>query len=158
MKFYDLDIQLMTQNHEPLPEYGFSRRYSRSMASSYVPSITNISFYIRIQARPQEWNLSKNDWEQLSVSVYVDKDDEDNYLVRDSAVLITRSSNCAYLHGRKAMLHNGTIVEQKWMFMESGIESRFEALLSLGDTVKHKSGGAGKITVRVHRVSLNLVI
>ncbi|KAF8245380.1 hypothetical protein K440DRAFT_662840 [Wilcoxina mikolae CBS 423.85] len=151
MRLYDLDVQLMTQNHDPLPEYGFTRRNSRGIASVYVPSITNISFYIRIEARPQHLNLSKFDWEQLSVAVYVDKEDEDNQSARDSAVMITRSSNCTELRGRKAMLPDGTTVEQKWVFLEMGIESRFDALLSLGDGLKHKSGGAGKITVQVHR-------
>ncbi|KAF8539690.1 hypothetical protein BDD12DRAFT_881947 [Trichophaea hybrida] len=152
MRLYDLDVQLMTQNHVPLLEYGFIRRNSRGIASVYVPSITNISFYIRIEARPQQLNLSKFDWEQLSVAVYVDKEDGDNQSAHDSAVMVTRSSNCAELRGRKAMLPDGTTAEQKWAFLEMGIESRFDVLLSLGDELKHKSGGAGKITVQVHWV------
>lgn len=62
------------------------------------------------------------------------------------------------------MLADGTAVEQKWMFVEIGIESRLESFLTLadgdgeqrsgggGERPKYESGGAGSIKIEFDQV------
>lgn len=163
MKLYDLDVQLMTESGQPLPEYGFVKTDSTSSAMVYTPSIANTTFYIRAEANVHDPTLPKSAWENLSISVYINKEStcHEN---RDAATLITKTANCAELRGKMAMLADGTAVEQKWMFVEMGIESRLESFLTLadgdgeqcsgsgGERPKYESGGAGSIKIVFNQV------
>lgn len=95
MKLYDLDVQLMTESEQPLPEYGFVKTDSTSSAMVYTPSIAT-TFYIRVEANAQDPTLPKFEWENLSISVYINKETtcHEN---RDTATLVTKTANCAKL-------------------------------------------------------------
>jgi hypothetical protein len=158
LRLYDIEVSLVTENGDHLPLYGTQKFPARNLASSYVPSITNIGFSIMIEAKIDEPTTQKYPqapWELLSVSIYIDKEevDSDNVRHRDAAIMLGPGSthaNCAKIDGRLSRLPDGTPVLQKWMFFENGLESCFDSMCNV--TSDHKSGGAGNITVQVHQI------
>jgi hypothetical protein len=161
-RLYDISVSLVTENGDKLPEYGTQKfpGHNIAMASSYVPSITNISFAIKIEALVNDPNSQKypdSKWDILSVSVYIDKNEvyNDDVRHRDAAIMLGHGrdhSSTATVDGRYAQRADGTAVVQKWIFFENGIESCFASLCNIDPKMEHKSGGAGNITVQVHQI------
>jgi hypothetical protein len=157
LRLYDIEVSLVTENGDHLPQYGTQK--FRNLASSYVPSITNIGFSIMIEAKIDEPATQKYPaapWDVLSASIYIDKEeiDSDNVRHRDAAIMLgardSVHSNTATIDGRLSRLPDGTPVLQKWMFFENGLEACFDSMCNMKGN--HKSGGAGNITVQVHQV------
>lgn len=149
MKLHDIEVELFTENGEQISEYGYTKE--NNQASSFVPSITNLAFYIRIKVI-KEAEIGNFPWEHLHVAVYADKGEglEDPHS-RDSVFLLSRTIvPSAIIRGRKALDQYGRLVEQKWMFVEKDLSEAFNSLTVSG----HNSGGAGKITLVFHPVQV----
>jgi len=149
MKLNNVEAQLFTENGELISEYGFAKE--GNVASSFVPSIANLAFYIRARMLLDE-EAGSPPWDNFHVSVYADKGDgKDNPKLRDGVLLLSRSMMPAsILKGRKAIDQHGQLVEQKWMFVEKDLSEAFNSLTFGG----HNSGRAGQIALVFHPVNI----
>lgn len=152
MQLHDICVQLLTENENPLPEYGFVKHSKSNQASCHVPSVTGVSFYIRVEALAKDESLAKVPWNKLSVGVYVDKNPDED-VSKDAGCLFSRAGQTEYsFMGREYRREDGKNSLQKWRFVENGLESYFEAVLSLDTPKDSKTTSTGKITIMICQV------